>query len=87
MRGNWYLIMSQYVLPKVGTAKVYYKNLSKILNELSNLHPLLHDVRFKNLLLLANEALHNLQKTDPDFDTSALRKELDGYKNIFTKDN
>ena len=77
--------MTQEVLPKVGTAKVYYKNLVKILAELSELHPLLQDVRFKNLLLLATDALQNLQKTDSDFDTSALKIELDEYKNRILK--
>lgn len=75
----------QEILPKTGSAKVYYKNLTKLLKELSSLHPLLDDVRYKNLLIQATEALSNLQKTDRDFDISALEVELKRYRALFTR--
>jgi len=70
---------------KSGAAKVYRKNLARILDAFGKTNPLIQKSQFQNYIILAEECLANLKKAEASTYTDDLENEYNYYKELYLK--
>lgn len=68
-----------------GVTKVYYKNLTNVLNTIETTNMFLNTSQFINLLNQAEDLLGKLQKSDPGGSYVDLENEYNSYKEQYMK--
>lgn len=71
--------------PKSGAAKVYHKNLIKVLENLKESDYVIQTAQVKDLLIQANYCLLKLKKADAEFDLTMLENEYNYYREQFLR--
>jgi len=71
--------------PKNGPAKVYHKNLVKVLKDLKEADSIINASSIQSLLIQAHDCLVKLKKADPDYMCHELENEYSYYKDQFLK--
>ena len=70
---------------KTGAAKVYRKNLLRILDNLQETNPVIQKIQFQNFLIQAEDCLVKLKKAEADSYTINLENEYNYHKELFLK--
>lgn len=70
---------------KSGAAKVYRKNLLRILDSLSDTSHIFQKTQFRNYLLQAEDCLIKLKKAEGETYTFELENEYNYYKELFLR--
>lgn len=70
---------------KSGAAKVYRKNLQRILDSLSQTNHIIQKVQFQNYLLQAEDCLVKLKKAEGETYAFDLENDYNYYKELFLK--
>lgn len=70
---------------KPGAAKVYRKNLTRILESLSRTNHIIQKTQFQNYLIQAEDCLVKLRKAEADTYTFDLENEYNYYKELYLK--
>lgn len=70
---------------KSGAAKVYRKNLQRILDSLGQTNHIIQKIQFQNYLLQAEDCLVKLKKAEGETYVFDLENEYNYYKEVFLK--
>ena len=70
---------------KAGAAKVYRKNLLRILESLKQTNHIIQKIQFQNYLIQAEDCLVKLKKAEADTYTFELENEYNYHKEVFLK--
>ncbi|MBK7668406.1 MAG: hypothetical protein IPJ32_14360 [Sphingobacteriaceae bacterium] len=70
---------------KAGAAKVYRKNLQRILDSLSQTNHIIQKTQFQNYLIQGEDCLVKLKKAESDAYNFDLENEYNYYKELFLR--